>query len=71
MNAKQWRLSRRAISILASDPGLTEHSLAERLAISAAELHPVVGMLLGRGQLERCGEYLVLTASSGATGSAE
>jgi hypothetical protein len=71
VNAKQWRLSRQALSILATEPGLTEQALAERLSVTAAELRPVTGMLLGRGQLERCNEYLVLAAVSEAAGSGE
>lgn len=71
MTPRQWRLSRQIAVILGAEPGMTEPALAERLSVTAAELRPVIGMLLGRGKLERCRDYLVLAAgpalSSGGT----
>jgi hypothetical protein len=56
----QWRLSRRVLEALADEGGLTSQMLAERLGVTAAELRLVVGMLIGRGRVERRGNYLVL-----------
>jgi transcription initiation factor IIE alpha subunit len=66
----QWRLSRRVLEVLAAKTALTDHQIAERLGVSAAELRPVLGMLLGRRQLERCGDYLTLVSQSPAGGDA-
>ena len=60
MNPAQWRLSRRVLRLLATEPGLTEMALTERLGTTTTELRRVTGMLLGRGQLERCEDYLVV-----------
>jgi hypothetical protein len=56
----QWRLSRRVTAMLTAGSGMTDEALAERLNVTRAELRPVVGMLLGRGRVERCRDYLVL-----------
>jgi hypothetical protein len=60
MTSAQWRLSRQVVVILSADPGRTESDLAGRLGVTLAELRPVVGMLIGRGRLERCWDCLVL-----------
>jgi hypothetical protein len=41
---------------------MTDRALSERLNVTAAELRPVTGMLLGRGKLARCRDYLVVAA---------
>ena len=63
MTPSQWRLARRVIGALTREPGLTERQLAARLRVSAAELRPVVGMLLGRRRVQRCDDYLVIAAA--------
>ena len=60
MTPAQWRLSHRILEAVASDDlGLTDVMLAERLGVTVTELRPLLGMLAGRGQIERCGDYLV------------
>ena len=66
MTPAQWRLSRRTLEALAREGDLTVPMLAERLGVTAAELRPVVGMLIGRGRVERRGNYLVLAPAVGA-----
>ena len=66
MTRDQWQLSRRALDVLAGDVGLTARMLAERLGVTAAELRPVLGMLLGRSKVERAGDYLILAPARGA-----
>lgn len=66
MTPAQWRLSRRALEVVAGQVGLTDLMLAERLGVTLAELRPVLGMLLGRGKIERAGDYLVLGPARGA-----
>jgi hypothetical protein len=70
MTPQQWRLAHRITEILATEPALTERQLAERLDATAADVHRVVGMLLGRRQLERCGDYLALASQPPAGGDA-
>ena len=55
----QWRLSRSVLRQLDREIGLTSDELAKRLGVSFVDLKPVVGMLIGRGVVERCGDYLV------------
>lgn len=66
MTPAQWALSRRVLEILATDPGRTDSDLAERLGVTRAELRPVTGMLIGRGKIERAGDYLILASGRGA-----
>jgi DNA-binding Lrp family transcriptional regulator len=66
MTPAQWALSRRILSLLAADPGVTDSDLAERLGVTVAELRAPIGMLLGRGKIERAGDYLVLAPTRGA-----
>jgi hypothetical protein len=49
---------------------MTDRQLAERLGVT--ELRPVTGMLVGRGHLERCWDYLALPlrAAGPASGAA-
>jgi hypothetical protein len=56
----QWRLSRRTLEAIAREGGLGDRMLAERLGVTVAELRPVLGMLLGRGKVQRCDDYLVI-----------
>jgi DNA-binding MarR family transcriptional regulator len=65
----QWRLSRSVLRQLDREPGLTGNQLAKRLNTSYADLRPVLGMLIGRGVVERCGDYLVAAVKPDAGGS--
>ena len=60
MTPQQWRLARRAVDEVSAAGGLTDRMLAERLGISADDLKPITGMLIGRGRLQRCDSYLVV-----------
>jgi hypothetical protein len=60
VNARQWQLARRAVDEVSTAGALTDRMLAERLDVTVTELRPVIGMLLGRGKLERCVGYLVI-----------
>ena len=64
MTPAQWQMVPRIIGALTTETALTERQLAARLRVSAIELKPVLGMLIGRRRVERCwtgtDSYLVL-----------
>ena len=53
----------RALAMLADGTGCRDDQLAAVLAVTTAELSPVIGMLYRRGRADRCGPYLVASAS--------
>jgi hypothetical protein len=55
-----WRLARQVLAALGTEVGMTDQALAAQLDVSVTELKPVLGMLLGRGQVESCAGFLVL-----------
>ncbi len=59
LTSAQWRLSRDVIDLVTAEKALTEEQVAEQLGVSVAELHPVIGMLVGRKMVDRAGDYLV------------
>jgi hypothetical protein len=59
LGSQQWRMAARITTILGAGPGLTDDQLAEQLGVTSSELRPVVGMMLGRGLVQRCDSYLV------------
>lgn len=66
LTSAQWRLGRQVLDVLGAEPGMTDSAIADRLGVSTTVLRPVLGMLLGRGRLERCGSYLVAATPAAA-----
>jgi hypothetical protein len=62
----RWQLARCAEALVLAKQALTEEQLARELCATGPEVHSAVGLLVGRGRLERCGDYLVPTGSAGA-----
>jgi predicted transcriptional regulator len=65
LDGRGWRLARRVTALLAEESALTTADLAAKLGVTEAELTPVVGMLIGRGLVERCAEYLTVPLAHG------
>ena len=62
MTPRQWRLRKPALDTVATSVGLDDSQLASLLGVTAAELRPVVGYLIGTRQLDVCHGYLVIPA---------
>jgi Bifunctional DNA primase/polymerase, N-terminal len=56
-------LAARALAVLADRTGYPDGRLAALLGITPAELSPVIGLLYRRGLADRCGGYIVASAS--------
>ena len=61
LDGRGWQLSRRVTDLLKAETALTQADLAEKLKVSEADLKAPIGMLIGRGVLERCGDYLTVS----------
>lgn len=61
----QWRLGRSVVRLLDRELGLTADDLAKRLGVTYSELKPVLGMLIGRGVVARCEDYLIVAVKPG------
>lgn len=59
LTGREWRLASAVIRLIAAEGSVTEAALADRLGASPAEVHHVVGMLVGRGKVDRASDYLV------------
>ena len=66
LDGRSWRPARRVTDLLAKESALTTAGLAARLGVTEADLRAPIAMLLGRGLIERCGDYLVLHPTSSA-----
>lgn len=62
LDRRGWRLARQVTDLLADESALTVSDLAAKLRVTEADLKTPIGMLLGRGIVERCADYLVLAA---------
>lgn len=56
-------LAARVLDVLADGTGYPDTQLAALLGVTAAELSPVIGLLYWRGLADRCGGYIVASAS--------
>ncbi len=66
MTPQQMRLRRRVLDLVTSEVGLTDSQIASRLGVTAAELRPVIGQLIGTRRLDVCWGYLVIPARPAA-----
>ena len=62
------RLRSRVLATVAAEVGITDRQLAETLHVTAAELRPVIGQLIGTRRLDSCWGYLVLPVRPAAGG---
>lgn len=70
MTREQMRLRRRVLDLVAAELGLTDRQLASRLGVTAQELRPVVGQLIGTRRVDVCAGYLVIPVRSAVEGRA-
>jgi hypothetical protein len=56
-------LAVRVLDVLADGTGYPDIQLAGMLAVTPAELSPIIGMLYRRGLADRCHGYIVASAS--------
>lgn len=60
MTPGQWRLRAVITDTIRANVGLDDRQLAEMLRTTVVEIKPVIGFLIGTGQLDVCHGYLVI-----------